>query len=377
MKKENSKIEKTKNSVSTSAFNNKFKPKLYFSFGFRLLINAVLFAFFGILCFVTASKTIEREKTTPIKYTDANQINYKVYLKENDLYSDNVLGMNRAYVASLIDHIDINYNYLFNIERITDMDFEHKVIAQLVIENSNGAKYIDEEYVLKDVKKDKVKNSGNINIDESVVIDYNYYNELANKFKNKTVVDVISYLNVYIQVDKKTNEKLNYNINEALRANVKIPLSERAIEINLVTDQGTVNKQVIPKGKVIFNPIYLFIEIILFLITCFFMLKLIKYLVTLLKKDTKYDKYIRKILKDYDRVIVETRTNPDLTDCKIVDVISFEELLDVRDNIKQPIIYLNIADHQKGMFYVKNNNDIYRFMIKDSDLKRQKKRKKH
>ena len=373
MKKEITKTTKTNDSVSSSASNSKFRPKHYRSFGSRVFINAVLFACFLTLCFITASKTIEREKTTPIKYTDVNKINYKVYLKDNDLYKEKYLDMNRAYVASLIDHIDLDFSYLFNMEKITNMDFNYKIMAELIIENKNGAKYVDEEYELKEIKAKELKNGGYINIDDSVTIDYDHYNNLANKFKNKTGVEVTSYLNVYLQVDKKSASNLNYKINESSRSNIKIPLSERAIEINLTTNQGTANKHVIPEGKIVFNPTYLFLEIVLFLITCVFMLKLTKYLVTLIKEKNPYDKYVAKILKDYDRLIVETKTSINMSDCKIIDVTSFNELLDVRDNLKQPIIYNVIAEHQKGMFYIKDNNDVYRYVVKDVDLIKRKK----
>ena len=50
------------------------------------------------------------------------------------------------------------------------------------------------------------------------------------------------------------------------------------------------------------------------------------------------------------------------------------ELLDVRDNLKMPIIYVNIVKHQKGLFYIKNDNDIYMITIKNIDLVNSKKK---
>ena len=330
---------KKNSSISTSKKEKtKLKMHHYYSFGFRLFINSLFFILFLVLCFITASKTIEREKTTPINYTDDNKINYKVYLKENDIYKEKYLDENRAYVASLIDHIDLDFNYIFNIEKKTDMDFTYKVMAQLIIENKNGKKYVDEEYELKEIQNKKLRNNNFINIEDSVTINYDYYNDLANRFKNKTGVEVTSYLNIYLQVDKKTSDDLNYKIVDSSKSNIKIPLSERAIEINLTTNQGVANKQVIPEGRIVFNPVYLALEIVLFLITSIYLFKLTKYLVTLMKVKTPYDKYVTKILKDYDRLIIETKTTINMSDCKVIDVDSFNELLDVRDNLKQPII---------------------------------------
>ena len=336
----------------------------------RVLLSALLFMCFGIWCFYVACKTIEREKPTPINYTDANEVLYKVYLKENDVYKEPYLDMNRAYVANLIDHIDIDFNYMFNIERITNINFNYKIIANLIIENNNGVKYVDENYTLKDTTNMNLSDGGNQSITESVTIDYNYYNGLANKFKNTTGVDMVSYLNVYFILDKKTDENLNYKIEDTTKANIRIPLSERAIEINLTADKGITNKQVIPEGKVVFNPTYLIIEIILFIITSLFMILFMHNLFRIIKFKTPYEKYINKLLKNYDRVIVETDAPIDLSNCKMIDVKSFNELLDVRDNLKLPIIYSVLEENKKGIFYIKNDKDVYRLIIDEKELEK-------
>ena len=61
-----------------------------------------------------------------------------------------------------------------------------------------------------------------------------------------------------------------------------------------------------------------------------------------------------------------------LTDYNVIEVSKFTELLDVRDNLKMPINYYNIAKHEKGIFYIKNNDDIYLLTLKNVDLKGKK-----
>lgn len=358
-----------KNAVKPMVKQKKRYPR-YISFGRRVTFNILFFLVFLIGCFFVATKTIEREKTQPINYSDVNQISYKVYLKPNSFYKEKYLEMNRAYVASLIDYIVINYNYLFNIEKLTNMDFSYRIIAELIIENNKGTSFVDEKYVIRDNVNKRLENDGMFNIDERVTIDYGFYNTLANKFKVETGVDINGYLNVYLEVDKKTDETLNYKIAESTKSNIKIPLSERALEINFDSNNGGAKKQVFPLGKVTFNPTYLAIEIILFIITAYFFVKIMKYLSTLISVKTPYDKFIKKILKDYDRLIVETRTDFNMTNYNVITVNKFSELLDVRDNLKLPIIYYNIKKHEKGIFYIKNNTDVYIYVVKNIDLKK-------
>ncbi len=359
---------KSKKSSKVTAPKPKEKPKN--GFWEKLIINSMLFIGLAAYCFFAATKTIEREETKPISYSDENQIAYRVYLKANDFYKEEYLGMNRAYVASLIDHIDIDYSYLFNIERLTKMDFNYRVIAQLILENNQGVSFVDEKYVIKDTTSDHIDNTNIYNINQHVVVDYGYYNYLANRFKNETGVDINGYLNVYLEVDKKTDEDLNYVINETTKSNIKIPLSERSLQINFDANNLEATKHVSPETIVTFNPEYLVIEIILFFIASIFLYRTICGITSFIKEKSAYDKYVDKLLKEYDRLIVETKTKIDLSKCHIADVKSFTELLDVRDNLKMPIMYYNTVEHQEGIFYIKNNTDVFRFVVKGIDLKK-------
>ena len=49
-------------------------------------------------------------------------------------------------------------------------------------------------------------------------------------------------------------------------------------------------------------------------------------------------------------------------------ISKFEELLDVRDNLKLPIMYYVVTKHTKCCFYIKHNDDLYLLTIKSVDL---------
>ena len=64
------------------------------------------------------------------------------------------------------------------------------------------------------------------------------------------------------------------------------------------------------------------------------------YLCVKLLLKSLYDVTLSKILREYDRVIVNSKKIVDLNNEKeIIDVNSFTELLDVRDNLEKPIIF--------------------------------------
>ena len=351
--------------------DKKNKKSLYISYQTRLAFYIILFLISFLSCLYFAMQTLEREKLTPIPYTQKSNIDYKVYLNENDFYEQEYLEMNKAYIASLIKAIDINYNYLFQINDVTNIEFDYQILADLVIENNGGNKrYFEKTYTLLDTQKKKLKENKEINIKENIQIDYDYYNHLANSFRSTYGVDTNSYLNVYLNIKVQSDEELNYIINENNQLNLRIPLSEKAIEISFDSNNKEITKSVIPDGKVFFNTKYLIIEIILLIISSVLLIIIIKKLMLLSRKVTAYDKYVNKILKEYDRLIVVIHNSIDFTKYNVIKIKDFDELLDVRDNLKEPILYYNIIEHEKGVFYIKNDEDIYLLTIKNIDLEK-------
>ena len=87
---------------------------------------------------------------------------------------------------------------------------------------------------------------------------------------------------------------------------------------------------------------------------------------------SEYDKYIGKLLNEYDRLIVETSSAPITKDKNIIEIKEFKELLDVRDNLNLPIKYYVITKHQKCNFYISHEEELYLLTIKAVDVKKEK-----
>ena len=87
-------------------------------------------------------------------------------------------------------------------------------------------------------------------------------------------------------------------------------------------------------------------------------------------KKTLYDLTLAKILREYDRVIVDSKKIVYM-DGEVLDVKSFIELLDVRDIIEIPIIFSEVHKGLKSIFIVKTANENYRYVLKMADLERE------
>ena len=61
-----------------------------------------------------------------------------------------------------------------------------------------------------------------------------------------------------------------------------------------------------------------------------------------------------------------------MDDYNVIKVDNFQELVDVRDNTKEPINYCVITEHQKCEFFVINDNNLYFYIVKAVDFDEEK-----
>lgn len=355
--------------MNNASVNRHYSEEKYKLYKCRAIIFSVFLSIaLGISIFLGLN-IVKKEVTLPINYTDSGTIDYRVYLVENEFYTEQFLPKGQSYVTSLIDYIDINYGYLFNIDELANINFEYKIMGDLIIENnSNKKQLLRKTYEIVSSKEKNLINASELSFNEKFQINYSYYNQLANQFRSTLGVDTNSYLKVYLSIKKDSSENEKYSLHQESNINeIIIPLSEKAIEINIDSKNNEETKQIMGSEKIVINYINIIIIAIIIIASLFFVKKIVDSIKKMKRKRSNYDKYVNKLLKEYDRLIVETKTILDLKKYNIVKVGEFTELLDVRDNLKIPINYYCIEKHVKGLFYIKSDNDIYVLYV-DTDL---------
>lgn len=338
----------------------------------RFSLCMFFFCLFVIIGFKFINNSLSINSDEKLHFQEKGNVKYSVCLKDNDFFEKECLDSNMSYVASLIKNISLDFNYQFNgnfDNLVSSVDYE--VVAKLIIENNDTkTKYYEKEYVLAPKTSDSIKNNGTLyNLDKKINIDYEYYNNIATNFKSQYGVDSQSYLAVYLNTYNNVNSKYK-DIPTFAQISVRIPLSQKAIEIKFNTQE--INKSIdkyITSKNIVINGYLIFIVGITFLFTSliflFFIFMIIK---KYTKTISKYDKFINKILKEYDRLIVETATFPDEKEYNVLIINSFNELVDVRDNLRSPIMFYNVKDHKMSKFYILNNNNLYLYIVNSNDI---------
>ena len=118
--------------------NNRRVKKLYIGYNGRIVIYILMFITFILLGFMFTFKALDFIEKKVINYSEKSNLDYKVYLKENDFYDEDYLDKNMVYVAGLIDKVKVDFDYNFISDETVDLNFDYKVMAKLLITDSNG-----------------------------------------------------------------------------------------------------------------------------------------------------------------------------------------------------------------------------------------------
>ena len=352
---------------------SKRKRGIYLGYYSRLIFNVILFLSLVVTSYIFINKSIVIQEAKNVSYEEHGNTDYKVFLKDNIYYEDKYLDKNMSYIANLIDYISVDYNYKFKADTLFDGEYSYKIRADLEILNAeNKTLFFTKKYDLIKEKTFTIENQNEYNIVENIKIDYDHYNSLANGFKSSYGVDtesnLIVYLDIYRNIDQ--NSINNPNINGKGTIKLTIPLSEKAINIKMDSMEIN-NKNVITSldDYYLEDIKYLIIGIISLIVSLFLFIKIVKRLSRLSISPTDYDKTLKKILNQYDRLIVTTSSMPNLEKNNIIKLKEFVELLDAKDNLHKPIFFIEVTPHQKAYFFIQDDDKIILFTLKNIDNK--------
>ena len=94
-------------------FNNEFIKKNFSSTSFKVLFDICLIIVVTSIVFVFFIKIFIIKTDNYLSYSENSSADYKVNLKKNDYYEVDKLPSGMNYIASLIDSIDVNFDYIF------------------------------------------------------------------------------------------------------------------------------------------------------------------------------------------------------------------------------------------------------------------------
>ncbi len=342
----------------------------------NIIIYSVLIVLFFISCAYFSLNYIHNNKKSFVRYTENSDIDYKVYLKENNFFKKNYAEKDTQYIASLIDYISADFKYNINIDKVdVDFRYSYRVEADVVVKprNEDRSLYEINEVLLPDVEETSYNSSG-ITINQNVSIDYNHYNELIKEFiATYRLVDIESTLSIKMYVNTiGTCENFVDNQNNESVISLVIPLTTKTMAIDIDNDlvEDTNYVVICEEGSNSYSKLIL--AIIMGIIDIVLIIMLIRYLISTRTAREIYNKELKKILNNYHSYIQKINDRFDLEGYQVLKVDNFTDMLEIRDTLHQPILMVENSENSGVYFLIPSNTKLlYMYGLKLSTIKKQ------
>ena len=344
---------------------------------FYMLIPTLIML--GLTVLVLKGSMYTKEESI-IGYNEVGNIDYKVFLKENNYYKEQYLGKDMQYVASIIKNVVPTFTYEMHSEEKMEYTYNYKVSADLIISDpndNNKVLYKRPSLLVKDTKE-KVT-GGSFRVDQEVSINYDEYNNYVNSFKKEYALSVNSKLVLTFNIDVTgKSPALKEDFKKSSKLVIAIPMSEQTINIGIdtsdINNSGTIEKNYMSQIK---KPVALVLGIIVGLLSLALLYIVIYNFLTNRSKTDVYKATIKSILREYDRAIVSSKTADTIDESKynVIEVPRIEELLDAHDSTGKPILYNEDTENNISTFIIVSDEILYKYRVVRKELEEQEEKR--
>ncbi|MDR1032617.1 MAG: DUF5305 domain-containing protein [Candidatus Nomurabacteria bacterium] len=331
-----------------------------------MAVSAVVFAY-AFACLVL------NVDVRQVGYHESGRADYEVCLIPNSYFADACQPAGKQYVASLIDNVKSRFEYSFRADETLKYSYDYDITARLVATESGESSKVlyENEEVILPTKTIAEQTGQSLNVREDIAIDYGKYNNLITAFRSDYGLTIDSYVVVTLHVKVHASHgDFAKPLDTKQEIALKIPLSERTINVQMKSDKlinnGTMEETEPNFAK---NIVY---TVLALAGAAVFVLDLITSIVILIRRESRrsvYEKELRGITHEYNQLIVDVEHIPEIPRSKVVEVKSFDELLDARDTIQQPILHLAVAEN-RNLFIIEDRGMAYVYSLSEKSLAR-------
>lgn len=331
-------------------------------------ILAVLILLFFFISYQTykaiGDEEIVIEETTVFEYNCQPNVDYKVSLHPNELFSDTIQEEGNYYSKPLLDNIQADFNVAYQSSEITPIKVEYEMSSKINGYQGQAANKII--YWSKDfpmMEKKVVSTEGDSwEVKEQVNFDLQKFDDFAVKAKEIYGMKVSNELIVEL-FGSITAVKDDEEIVVPFSSNIQLPLLEDVFRIEKFFDEPLhaavteVNETIVPYNKT---------KVSLLIVTLLLVLASMPILVFGIKEPDELTILRKKnngLLKNYGSRMVAMQEIPDLKYNQYFQVYSIKDMIKISDEVQKPIIYIpdeSIMLRNNELFIIDENN-LYRW----------------
>lgn len=302
---------------------------------------------------------------TAYQYTVKQMATADVSYMDSSFYGNGPSPDNRAYVSDLTKEVTAKFNYELSGSAPTDLTTTYSVKAEVKAnyaikgDSEESSNVWKQEYLL--IAPTVVRNSGTgVSLSKSVAIPYADYKKAANQFRTTlalpTSSEAVATLNV------RTTGTVDGTPFEDVRVStIAMPLEEQIFQPTIKFDKED-TKQVVAataqQGKERTTQLQLFGGAALALAG----VVLVGYGMRKRIFKSAHQRELDKIYRLHDGIIVRTSRPIDLTDYQVIPMRSFEDMLNLEEELKKPIIADEISSSLTH-FLIASSNVMYLYKL--------------
>lgn len=330
---------------------------------FVSLVAGIIAIYFGMYRGDTPYEAI-------VNYQIKQDIDYEVEYNDSKVIDDPSTELTDTYIQSLIKGIKASLDYEYKMDQIGQITYDYKVVGTLIfdylvssdLENTEVRK---KNYTFIDTVKVTQNDLSAVRLNDEVVIDYPKINQDVLDFREETKLPVSAYMDLVMTVNVTAITE-DQTIKDTRVSSISIPFNSLAFSIkkNIAAPvEDTIKKYYeIDKfnlGSVVTGIVLICISVTLFGLNFKFIFKI--------RNRSKYEIDLERILKSNSDIIINLSTPIDDSDLNVVKVKTFNELLDLEDELRIPINFFELIPGQESEFTIIHNNVIYKYEYMNED----------
>lgn len=334
-----------------------------------IFVQAVIIAVLTVAILISSLVSYQLNKKYYIGYRESGSIDYDVYLKENEFYGSPYLEKDQSYVASLIDKIIANFSYQIDMDtEDVNYRYSYSIKSRLeIIDNSSSVAIFNPEYDLVDVENRSQSSSNRLTINEIVVLNYDEYNELANRFLDtysltNTTSNIVLTLNVDVLSD--CNAFSGSSV-DTYSSELRIPLTTKTVNVKMTSSVPAEEAKMVACTRGAGSEVFKTTAIVLAVVDVLMILLLFAFIYLTRTADITYTARVKKILSQYKSYIQKINNLFETYGYQIILVDTFDEMLEIRDTIQAPILMHENEDKTCAKFMIPTDSKLlYLYEIK-------------
>lgn len=335
---------------------------------FKNIVCIFLMAVFMVLTYILFDRGINTKTKIYVNYKNTSDVAYKVYLKN----SNKPIGMDKRYVTSQVDKINLDFNVVSTFSHHVNGFYKYNIEGVLVAytDDITDSLYQKKYILLSDIVNPLNTNENAVSMEQDIDIYYDKYIDALKKIGEEYNLDV----NGYLEIRFNSLESLNFNEidgTKELKNKIKviIPLSYDKFRINVINDKKKLESYYDFSRKQPVNYLLIVLGSICFALGVTFILFVIRNMITIYKKENKYTKKLKEILKVHEDIIVNVKRFYNKKKYNLIYVASFEELMDVYNKVGNPISFREIKKNSEAIFLLIDEDNAWIYKMNKEGLK--------